>query len=101
MSDGEIIARGPDDVIRAIAHGAVDSFIEDWSRPAYRAAFAVSSVSAIIVMRLGASMLQAIIIGALVHVSAERLYEMAEDIHETALAQKAYLERSANAPATD
>lgn len=78
--DGEELARSfAGQLARAVA------------RPSFRAGVVVSTVTGAVCMRSGMRPWVAFAFMMAAHASGERLYQMAEDIHETAVVQRAYL----------
>lgn len=91
------VVRLPGDVLPDLAAKVMRGMVADFKRPEYRAGFGAGLIVTLLLERQGMRALPAIFLGALTAVSVERLYVMAEDIHETALAQRAYLERQSGA----
>ena len=89
------VVRLPGDVLPDLAAKVVRDMVADFKRPEYRAGFVAGMVVSGILMRQGMRMLPACFIGALGAVSVEKLYVMAADVHETAIAQREYLEQIA------
>lgn len=79
------------DVAADVARGMVRQLASDLKRPAGRVGFAASMASAFALRRSGMPPLLAVLLGVAIGFSAEKFYEMAEDIHETSLEQRAYL----------
>ena len=78
-------------VLRDIANEFVASFTEGMSQPATRAGFISSMLTSMLCARARLGFLPSVAIAVMVGVSVEHLYGMAEDIHETAVAQQDYL----------
>lgn len=84
-----------------LAHLVVDKIVADFRRPAYRAGFGAALLTTAIFARMGARPGVVIFTALMVGAAVERLYGMAEDIHETSLAQRDYLRALADKAAGD
>jgi hypothetical protein len=80
---GAIPLPAPGDRLGDLAHGMLDQVLGDFRRPAYRAGFATSLLASVFLARLGVRALVGIPVAVMIGVSVERLYEMAEEIHES------------------
>jgi hypothetical protein len=74
-----------------LAHTAADGIIDAFRRPEFRAGLAVALVTTAFLARGRMRPGPAIAIAMLAGNAAERLYGMAGDIHETAVAQREHL----------
>ena len=94
VSGDSITLRLPkgNDVLPDLAGSVVRSIIEDFRKPSARAGFCVATLVTVMLARAGARPFSAIPIAIMAGLTAERLYQMAEDVHDTAIAQREYLE---------
>lgn len=79
------------EVLPELAGGLVRQLMADVRRPSWRAGFASSVAMAALLKRAGARPGLAFLACAAAWLATERLYEMAEDVHQAALAQRAHL----------
>lgn len=77
------------DLARSLAGHAVELL----SRPSFRAGIVGSAAIGALCARAGMRPVPALVLMMVAHTAAERLWEMAEDIHETAVAQREYLKQ--------
>jgi hypothetical protein len=82
----------PGERVGELASGVVRSIVKDLRDPASRAGLCTSLLVTAMLARSGARAIVAIPIGVMAGLTAERLYQMAEDVHDTAIAQREYLE---------
>jgi hypothetical protein len=82
------------ELARAFAGTAVDML----SRPSFRAGLVGSAVVGAVCARAGMRPAPALVLMIVAHGAAERLWDMAEDVHGAALDQREYLKRLADAP---
>lgn len=85
--------RDPAERIGEIASAAVRSLVRDLQNPAARAGACASLLTAALLARSGARAIVAVPIALMMGLTVEKLYEMAEDIHEVSLAQQEYLRK--------
>jgi hypothetical protein len=81
------------ELARTFAGTAVDML----SRPSFRAGIIGSAVVGALCSRAGMRPAPALVLMIIAHGAAERLWDMAEDIHETAVAQRDHLAKHADA----
>lgn len=83
-----VITRPADgqDLARSLAGHAAELL----SRPSFRAGIIGSAAIGALCARAGMRPVPALVLMMIAHTTAERLYEMAEDIHQAAVAQQEY-----------
>lgn len=81
------------DVLPDLARAMARQLAEDLRTPSGRAGFGTTMVTTLLLARMRMPALAAISLGVMAGLTAEKLYVMFEDVHDTALAQRAYLER--------
>jgi hypothetical protein len=79
------------ELARDLARGAVSGLVRIVATPASRAGLVTAVGTAAVMARAGARPLLSVAVALLAGVTAEKLYEMAEDIRETSVLQRAYL----------
>ena len=79
----------------SIAHTVAGKLVDSFQRPSFRAGVAGATVTGALCMRAGMRPAATFLVMLLAYSSAEQLWRMAEDIHETSIAQRAYLEKLA------
>lgn len=82
---------------RDLARGAARGLVRVVATPASRAGLVAAVGTAALMARAGARPLLSVSVAVLAGVTAEKLYKMAEDVHDTALAQGAYLKKLSGA----
>lgn len=90
----EVTVSLPDgDALPELARSAVKGVLSNLSRPSYRAGLGSSLLFTVFLAKNHVRPTIAIPLAVMLGATVEKLYEMAEDVHETALAQRTYLER--------
>lgn len=94
--DGEVYVsfpaeEGPGTVLQGVVHGMVDSFLEDLTRPEFRAGFAASVVAALVASKTRMGFIPSLVFSLAVGAATEKLTKVTIDVHEAAVAQRDYL----------
>lgn len=95
--DGEVFVafpaaeEGPGTVLQGVVHGMVDSFLDDLTRPEFRAGFAASVAAALVTSKMRLGFIPSLVLSLAVGAATEKLTKVTIDVHEAAVAQRDYL----------
>jgi hypothetical protein len=81
-----------DDFLPEMAQKVTKAAVAVFSKPSARAGLGASMLFGLVLVRAGLRPFPAALLGVAFGTTVERLYQMAEDVHETAIAQREYLE---------
>jgi hypothetical protein len=88
----------PADKLRGAIHHFIDVEVDLWTNPQYVTSWSAGMLVAAVCKKAGLPLVAALIISCAAALCAHELYDVVKDIHETALAQREYLELCMDKP---